>query len=73
MELDIIAAVVIGGGSLNGGQGSAIGAILGALIMSVLRNGSTMMGWENYVQDIIVGLVIVGATYLDRLKERRRH
>jgi ribose transport system permease protein len=72
MELDIIAAVVIGGGSLNGGQGSAIGAILGALIMSVLRNGSTMMGWENYVQDIIVGAVIVGATYLDRLKERHR-
>ena len=72
MELDIIAAVVIGGGSLNGGQGSAIGAILGALIMSVLRNGSTMMGWENYVQDIMVGVVIVGATYLDRLKERRR-
>ena len=47
-------------------------AILGALIMSVLRNGSTMMGWENYVQDIMVGVVIVGATYLDRLKERRR-
>ena len=72
MELDIIAAVVIGGASLNGGKGSAVGALFGALIMSVLRNGSTMMGWDNSIQSIIVGVVIVGATYLDRLKERRR-
>jgi len=72
MELDIIAAVVIGGASLSGGKGSAIGAIFGALIMSVLRNGSTMMSWDNAIQNIMVGFVIVGASYLDRLKERRR-
>ena len=72
MELDIIAAVVIGGGSLNGGQGSAIRAILGALITSVLRNGPTKMGRENYVQDINVGLVNVGATSPDRHQGPRR-
>jgi len=73
MELDIIAAVVIGGASLSGGKGSAIGAIFGALIMSVLRNGSTMMSWDNAIQNIMVGFVIVGASYLDRLKERRQY
>jgi ribose transport system permease protein len=72
MELDIIAAVVIGGASLSGGRGSVIGAIFGALIMSVLRNGSTMMGWRNSSQSIMVGAVLIGASYLDQLKERRR-
>jgi ribose/xylose/arabinose/galactoside ABC-type transport system permease subunit len=72
MELDIIAAVVIGGASLSGGRGSVIGAIFGALIMSVLRNGSTMMGWRNSIQNIMVGAVLIGASYLDQLKERHR-
>jgi ribose transport system permease protein len=70
MELDIIAAVVIGGGSLNGGEGSAVGSIIGALIMAVLRNGCNMLGVPNYVQEIIIGIIIVGAVGIDRLKHR---
>ena len=70
MELDIIAAVVIGGGSLNGGEGSAMGSIVGALIMAVLRNGCNMLGVPNYVQEIIIGFIIVGAVMVDKLKHR---
>ncbi|QNF33695.1 ABC transporter permease [Adhaeribacter swui] len=70
MELDIIAAVVIGGGSLSGGEGSALGSIIGALIMAVLRNGCNMLGLPNYVQEIIIGFIIVGAVLVDRLKHR---
>lgn len=70
MELDIIAAVVIGGGSLTGGEGSAAGSIIGALIMAVLRNGCNMLGVPNYVQEIIIGAIIVGAVLIDRLKHR---
>lgn len=70
MELDIIAAVVIGGGSLSGGEGSAMGSIIGALIMAVLRNGSNMLGLPNYIQEIIIGVIIVGAVMVDRLKHR---
>jgi len=70
MELDIIAAVVIGGGSLNGGEGSAVGTLVGALIMAVLRNGCNMLGVPNYVQNIIIGAVIVGAVAVDSLKHR---
>src|SRR5204863_228832 len=58
LELDIIAAVVIGGASLNGGVGSIPGSLIGALIMAVLRNGSSQMGWPTYVQQIIIGGVI---------------
>jgi len=70
MELDIIAAVVIGGGSLSGGEGSAIGSVVGALIMAVLRNGCTMVGVPNFVQDIVIGVIIISAVGIDRLKHR---
>lgn len=72
LELDIIAAVVIGGGSLSGGEGSAVGSIVGALIMAVLRNGSNMLGLPNYVQEIIIGAIIVGAVLIDQQKHRIR-
>ena len=72
MELDIIAAVVIGGGSLNGGEGSAVGSLVGALIMAVLRNGCNMLDVPNYVQNIIIGAVIIGAVGADSLKHRLR-
>ena len=68
LELDIIAAVIIGGASLNGGSGTVLGSIIGALIMSVLRNGSQQMGWPNYFQEIIIGLVIIVAVFLDRFR-----
>ncbi len=71
LELDVIAAVVIGGASLSGGTGSVFGAVIGALIMATLRNGSDQIGWPNYVQEIIIGLVIVFAVGLDRLRQRQ--
>jgi ribose transport system permease protein len=67
-ELDVIAAVVIGGGSLNGGVGTILGSMIGATIMAVLRNGSQQMGWPNYIQEIIIGAIIVIAVALDRVR-----
>jgi ribose transport system permease protein len=71
LELDIIAAVVIGGASLSGGTGSILGSLIGALIMAVLRNGSNQMGWPTYMQEIIIGIVIIIAVGLDQLRQRR--
>lgn len=68
VELDIIAAVVIGGGSLLGGEGSIGGSMVGALIMALLRNGCQQMGWPNYIQEIIIGMIIVLAVALDRVR-----
>ncbi len=70
LELDIIAAVVIGGGSLSGGEGSILGSMIGVFIMAFLRNGSTMMGWPNYIQEIIIGAIIVVAVALDQIRHR---
>jgi ribose transport system permease protein len=70
-ELDIIAAVVIGGGSLNGGEGTILGSMIGALIMAFLRNGCQQMGWPNYIQEIIIGAIIVLAVALDRWRAAR--
>jgi len=67
-ELDIIAAVVIGGGSLRGGEGSILGSLVGALIMAFLRNGCQQAGWPNYLQEIIIGVIIVAAVALDRVR-----
>lgn len=72
IELDIIAAVVIGGASLNGGTGSILGSMVGALTMAVLRAGSQFKDWPNYVQEIIIGIVIILAVGLDRLRQRRQ-
>jgi ribose transport system permease protein len=70
-ELDIIAAVVIGGGSLAGGEGSILGSMIGALIMAFLRNGCQQMGWPNYIQEIIIGGIIVLAVAADRWRSAR--
>jgi len=70
-ELDVIAAVVIGGGSLSGGEGSILGSMIGALIMAFLRNGCQQMGWPNYIQEIIIGAIIVLAVALDRMRRER--
>ena len=72
LELDIIASVIIGGASLNGGVGTILGSMIGALIMAVLRNGSQQMGWPTYFQEIIIGLVIIVAVFLDRLRQGRQ-
>jgi len=71
LELDVIAAVVIGGASLNGGTGSVLGSMIGALIMAVLRNGCNQMGWQNFTQEIIIGVVIIIAVGLDMFRQSR--
>jgi len=71
MELDVIAAVVIGGGSLAGGVGSVPGSIIGALIMTVVANGCTKLGLDNWVQEIVTGLIIVLAVALDQIRHRK--
>jgi ribose transport system permease protein len=70
-ELDVIAAVVIGGGSLSGGEGSILGSMVGALVMAFLRNGSQQMGWPTYVQEILIGVIIVAAVALDRWRHAK--
>jgi len=71
LELEVIAAVVIGGGSLSGGRGSVAGALLGALLLTTIKTGSTHVGLPNWVQEIATGCIIVVAMALDRLRERR--
>lgn len=73
LELDVIAAVVIGGGSLSGGEGSVFGSLVGALIMTVIRSGCSQMGLPNWVQEIVTGAIIVIAVALDRLRHRRAY
>ncbi|HYO09941.1 MAG TPA: ABC transporter permease [Tepidisphaeraceae bacterium] len=70
-ELDVIAAVVIGGASLSGGQGSVFGSIIGALIMTIVANGCIKLGLQNWVQQIATGVIIIIAVGLDRLRHRR--
>jgi ribose/xylose/arabinose/galactoside ABC-type transport system permease subunit len=70
LELEAIAAVVIGGGSLAGGQGSVAGAMIGALLMTVIKTGCTHVGVSNWVQEIVTGLIIVAAMVIDRLRRR---
>lgn len=71
MELDIIAAVVIGGGSLVGGEGSVMGSLIGALIMTAVANGCTKMGYPNWVQEIWTAVIILVAVALDHFRRRR--
>lgn len=70
-ELRVIAAVVIGGASLSGGEGSIRGTLVGALIMTVVDNGCTKLGLDNWVQEIVTGAIIVAAVALDRLRHRQ--
>jgi ribose/xylose/arabinose/galactoside ABC-type transport system permease subunit len=72
MELDVIAAVVIGGASLSGGQGSVLGSLVGALIMTIVANGSTKMEFPNWVQEIVTGLIILAAVALDQYRQRKQ-
>jgi ribose transport system permease protein len=70
LELEVIAAVVIGGGSLSGGQGSIAGTLLGALLMTVIKTGCTHVGVPNWVQEILTGIIIVVAVALDGWRQR---
>ncbi len=70
-ELQVIAAVVIGGGSLTGGEGSVIGTLIGAFIMGLLANGSDLLGVNPYLQQAIIGAIIILAVALDGARKRR--
>nr|WP_099771658.1 ribose ABC transporter permease [Mesotoga sp. H07.pep.5.3] len=69
-ELDAIAAAVIGGTSLSGGVGTIWGTVLGALIMGVLRNGLNLLNISSYIQQVLIGTVIVGAVLIDRMRNK---
>lgn len=69
-ELYVIAAVVVGGTSLAGGEGRVLGTLIGAFIIAVIQNGMNLTGVESYTQKVVLGLVILGAVLLDRMKRR---
>jgi ribose transport system permease protein len=70
-ELQAIAAVVIGGGSLRGGEGSVVGTLIGAFIMGLLSNGSDLLGTNPYWQQVVIGAAIIIAVTVDELRKRR--
>ncbi len=70
-ELQTIAAVVIGGGSLRGGEGSVAGTLVGAFIIGLLSNGSDLLGVNPYAQQVIIGVVIIAAVAFDELRKRK--
>jgi ribose/xylose/arabinose/galactoside ABC-type transport system permease subunit len=71
-ELDAIAATVIGGSSLLGGEGTVTGTLIGALIMGVLRNGLNLLNVSSFLQQVVIGVVIIGAVLVDMGLKRRR-
>jgi ribose/xylose/arabinose/galactoside ABC-type transport system permease subunit len=71
LELQVIAAVVIGGGSLSGGRGSVVGALTGAAIMAVIRSGCDQLEVPNPFQEILIGAIIIAAVAVDQLRQRR--
>jgi len=66
-ELDVIAAVIIGGTSLKGGEGSVLGTFIGAILLAVIRNGLVISGVSMYWQTIVVGLILIGGIAANRL------
>jgi ribose/xylose/arabinose/galactoside ABC-type transport system permease subunit len=70
LELDVIAAVIIGGGSLSGGRGTVIGTLAGAAIMTIIQIGCSQLGLPNWVQQIVTGAIIIGAVSLDQWRQR---
>lgn len=70
LELKVIAAVVIGGGSLNGGRGSILGTLSGACIITVIQHGCVLIGVPDHYQDILIGLIIIAAVTIDQLRIR---
>ena len=70
-ELDVIAAVIIGGGSLTGGRGSVAGTMMGAAIMTIIQIGCSQKGLANWVQQIVTGAIIVAAVALDRVRSAK--
>ncbi|HWO56192.1 MAG TPA: ABC transporter permease [bacterium] len=69
-ELNVIAAVVVGGASLSGGEGRVLGTLIGALVIGVIQNGMNLTNVESYTQKVVLGLVILAAVLIDQLKHR---
>jgi len=72
LELDVIAAVIIGGASLSGGKGSIVGSLVGAAIMGILRNGFVLLGLRYEAQIISIGIVIILAVVMDSLRSAKK-
>jgi ribose/xylose/arabinose/galactoside ABC-type transport system permease subunit len=70
-ELFVIAAVIIGGASFKGGEGSILGTIIGALMITILYMGGQQMGWPKWVQEMVIGGIIIAAVALDQLRHRK--
>lgn len=70
-EMDAIASCVIGGASLSGGKGGVVGTFIGALIISVVRNGMNLLNVNSYLQQILLGVIIIGAVFIDAMQGRR--
>ena len=70
-ELYVIAAVVVGGTSLSGGEGKMLGTLTGAFTIAVIQNGMNLTNVESYTQKVVLGLVILGAVLLDKIRHRR--
>ncbi len=70
-ELFVIAAVIIGGASFNGGEGSILGTLIGALMITILYTGGQQMGWPKWVQEMVIGGIIIAAVALDRYRHRK--
>ena len=71
-ELQVVAAVVVGGGSLFGGEGTIVGTLLGALLIATINNGGNLLGVNVHILSIIVGLLIIISVYIDQLNKNRR-
>ncbi len=69
-ELYVIAAVVVGGTALSGGEGKILGTLIGAFIIAVIQNGMNLTNIESYTQKVVLGLVILGAVLVDRVRHR---
>jgi ribose/xylose/arabinose/galactoside ABC-type transport system permease subunit len=72
LELDIIAAVVIGGASLTGGRGTVFGSMIGAIIITLLYNGCVMLRVDDWVQKVLIGGIIVAAVWVDGIRAKRK-